>query len=68
MGLLTERERAVAVAEGLSNGEIAARLHLSMSSVRTHPSAAMTEPDMTNRTQLATLAHGVSRAARPGGG
>ncbi|GAA3244032.1 response regulator transcription factor [Pseudonocardia petroleophila] len=65
MALLSEREQEVAsaVADGLSNGEIAAALHLSMSSVKSHLSAAMTKLDLTNRTQLAILAY----AARSGG-
>ncbi len=65
---LTERERDVAhaVAEGLSNAEIAARLYLSVGSVKTHLSAALTKLDLTNRVQLAILAHEATRAAGPG--
>ncbi|MFC7407166.1 response regulator [Georgenia alba] len=59
LALLTSRERAVAlaVAEGLSNGEIAERLHLSTSSVKAHLSSALTRLGLDNRIQLAILAH-----------
>lgn len=57
--LLTEREQQVAraVAEGLSNADIAGRLFLSVGSVKAHISSALTRLDMTNRIQLALLAH-----------
>lgn len=56
---LTTRERDVAhaVAAGLSNGEIAERLHLSMGSVKTHISSALAKLDLDNRVQLAIAAH-----------
>lgn len=59
MGLLTPREREIAhaVSEGLSNAEIAERLHLSTSSVKATLSSALTRLDLTNRIQLAILAH-----------
>ncbi|WP_410660366.1 response regulator [Amycolatopsis sp. lyj-112] len=59
MDLLTEREREVAhaVAEGLSNVEIAERLHLSRSSIKATISSALTRLDLTNRIQLAIIAH-----------
>ncbi|MHA6627607.1 response regulator transcription factor [Pseudonocardia sichuanensis] len=59
MGLLTERERevALAVSEGLSNAEIGERLHLSTSSIKATISSALTRLDLTNRIQLAILAH-----------
>ena len=70
IGVLSERERdvAVAVAEGLSNAEIAQRLHLSVSSVKSTLSGALTKLDLTNRTQLAILAHEATRAIRSGEG
>ena len=57
--LLTDREREVAraVSEGLSNAEIAERLHLSTSSIKAAISSALTRLDLTNRIQLAILAH-----------
>ena len=59
MGLLSEREREVAhaVSEGLSNAEIAQRLHLSTSSIKATISSALTRLDLSNRIQLAILAH-----------
>lgn len=57
--LLSERERdvAVAVAEGLSNTEIGARLHLSAGTVKAHLSSALAKLGLDNRVQLALLAH-----------
>ncbi len=52
-----EREVALAVAEGAGNAEIAARLHLSVGAVKAHISSALTKLGLTNRTQLAVLAH-----------
>ncbi|GAA1237979.1 response regulator [Pseudonocardia alaniniphila] len=59
MNVLTDREREVAhaVSEGLSNAEIAERLHLSTSSIKATISSALTRLDLTNRIQLAILAH-----------
>jgi DNA-binding NarL/FixJ family response regulator len=59
MNLLSDREREVAhaVSEGLSNAEIAERLHLSTSSIKATISSALTRLDLTNRIQLAILAH-----------
>jgi DNA-binding NarL/FixJ family response regulator len=64
LGPLTDRERAVAlaVADGLSNGEIADRLHLSVGSVKGHISAALAKLGIDNRVQLAILAHESRRA------
>jgi DNA-binding NarL/FixJ family response regulator len=52
-----EREVAVAVAEGWSNAEIAERLYMSVGTVKAHVSSALTKLDLTNRIQLALLAH-----------
>jgi DNA-binding NarL/FixJ family response regulator len=61
--LLTDREREVAraVSEGLSNAEIAERSHLSTSSIKAAISSVLTRLDLTNRIQLAILAHGSRR-------
>jgi DNA-binding NarL/FixJ family response regulator len=55
-----EREVATLVAEGLSNTEIGARLFLSVGSVKSHLSSALTKLGLTNRVQLALLAHDAS--------
>jgi DNA-binding NarL/FixJ family response regulator len=59
LAALSDRERAVAtaVAEGLSNTDIATRLHLSVGTVKSHLSSALTKLALDNRTQLALLAH-----------
>jgi DNA-binding NarL/FixJ family response regulator len=63
LNLLTEREREVAhaVSEGLSNAEIGERLHLSTSSIKATVSSALARLDLTNRIQLAILAHEARR-------
>jgi DNA-binding NarL/FixJ family response regulator len=57
--MLAERERdvAAAVADGLSNAEIARRLYMSVGTVKAHISSALAKLDLTNRIQLALLAH-----------
>jgi DNA-binding NarL/FixJ family response regulator len=52
---LTERQRAVAllVAEGMTNGEIAARLSVSDATVKSHITAVMRRLGVRSRTQLA---------------
>lgn len=59
LALLNDREREVAVAlsQGRSNAEIAATLHLSVSTVKTHVSSILTKLDLNNRVQVALLAH-----------
>jgi DNA-binding NarL/FixJ family response regulator len=56
---LTDRERDVvlAVAEGKTNPEIAATLHLGVATVKTHLANALTKLHLPNRVQLALLAH-----------
>ncbi|MEV5766855.1 response regulator transcription factor [Micromonospora sp. NPDC052213] len=57
--LLSAREREVLalVGAGLSNAEIGARLHLGVTTVKTHVSAAMEKLVLRNRVQAAVLAH-----------
>jgi NarL family two-component system response regulator LiaR len=57
-GDLTTRERQVLalVAEGLTNAEIAERLVLSLSTIKTHVSSVMTKLGAGTRTEAATLA------------
>ena len=54
---LTERQREVAelVAQGLSNDEIAARLFLSLATIKSHLTASMRRLEVRTRTQLAIL-------------
>jgi DNA-binding NarL/FixJ family response regulator len=52
-----EREVAVEVGKGRSNAEIAAALHLSVPTVKTHVSSVLTKLDLNNRVQIAILAH-----------
>jgi DNA-binding NarL/FixJ family response regulator len=52
-----EREVAVEVGKGRSNAEIAAALHLSVTTVKTHVSSILTKLDLNNRVQIALLTH-----------
>ncbi|MFD5656266.1 response regulator [Streptomyces hirsutus] len=55
---LTDRERGVLafIAEGLSNTDIAARMHLSTGTVKDHVSAILTKLEVGSRVQAALLA------------
>lgn len=57
--LLSTREREVLalVGAGLSNAEIAGRMHLGVTTVKTHVSAAMDKLGLRNRVQAAVVAH-----------
>jgi DNA-binding NarL/FixJ family response regulator len=57
---LTARERDVLelVAEGLSNNEIADRLHIGVTTVKTHITSLMTKTGSPNRVRLALFARG----------
>jgi DNA-binding NarL/FixJ family response regulator len=59
---LTDRERDVLalVGEGLSNAQIARRLHLVEGTVKGHVSTILTRLDLANRVQAAILAHEAS--------
>lgn len=67
--VLTDREREVAdaVALGLGNAEIGQRLHLSTSSVKVHLSSALAKLGLSNRVQLAILAHTAGEPPRSPG-
>jgi DNA-binding NarL/FixJ family response regulator len=67
LGGLTDREREVLalVAYGLSNDEIAERLHLSPLTVKTHINRAMTKLGVRDRAQLVVIAY-QSGLVRPG--
>lgn len=52
-----EQDVAKAVAEGLSNGEIAQRLYMSTGSVKAQISSCLTKLKLSNRIQLALIAH-----------
>ncbi|MFG3530051.1 response regulator [Streptomyces sp. NPDC047917] len=56
---LTGREREVLrlIGEGLSNQEIAGRLHITIGTVKTHVVAIFAKTDTTSRVQAAVLAH-----------
>ena len=56
---LTDRERevALAVGEGKSNAEIGGELYMSVATVKAHVSRLLTKLDLSNRVQVALLAH-----------
>ncbi|MFE0023283.1 response regulator transcription factor [Amycolatopsis sp. NPDC059021] len=58
VGRLSEREREILVliADGLSNAEIAAAVHLSVGTVKDHVSAILTKLKVASRVQAALLA------------
>lgn len=59
-----EREVLAAVAEGLSNADVAARLYLGVGTVKTHLSRVLTKLGCENRVQAAVVAHEAGIAGR----
>lgn len=59
LSVLTERERQVLalVGAGLSNAEISGAMHIGITTVKTHVSAAMDKLHLRNRVQAAVVAH-----------
>ena len=66
---LTEREEQVLanVAGGLSNGEIASELYITISTVKTHVASLMTKLGARNRVEIAIWAHQTGRMRRRAG-
>ena len=64
---LTDREREVLglVATGCSNAEIAERLYIGVTTVKTHVASLMTKTGSRNRVQLAVAAHRAGSAEPP---
>jgi DNA-binding NarL/FixJ family response regulator len=64
LGLLTEREREVAVAigHGKSNAEISRELYMSIATVKAHVSRLLEKLEFNNRVQIALLAHDAGEA------
>ncbi|WP_240799990.1 response regulator [Streptomyces rhizosphaericola] len=68
VGLLSDRERDVLalVAEGLSNGDIGTRIHLSAGTVKDHVSSILTKLRVSSRVQAALLAQRAGLLRRNG--
>jgi len=63
LGVLTDREADVvaAIARGASNADIAAELYMSVATVKAHVTRILGKLGLTNRTQVALLAHAAER-------
>jgi DNA-binding NarL/FixJ family response regulator len=63
---LTDREEQVLlkVARGHTNGEVAAELYISLSTVKTHLASLMRKLDARNRVEIAMWAHETGRVQR----
>ncbi len=61
---LTDRDREIAlgVAEGKANAAIAAELHLSVATVKSHVSAVLSKLGLDNRVQIALLVQDAQRS------
>jgi DNA-binding NarL/FixJ family response regulator len=68
LGTLTDREREVLVlvADGLTNGEIARHLYISLGTAKTHVRHLLTKLDARDRVQLAIIAHRTGLTGHPG--
>ncbi|MET9611008.1 response regulator transcription factor [Streptomyces sp. NPDC006512] len=52
-----ERDVALAIGQGRTNAEIAARLYMSLPTVKAHVSSILTKLEVTNRVQVALIVH-----------
>ncbi|MFD9406454.1 response regulator [Streptomyces sp. NPDC059989] len=62
-----EYDVALAVGEGRTNAEIAARLYMSVPTVKAHVSSILAKLNVTNRVQVALIVHDAKGLGRPGG-
>jgi DNA-binding NarL/FixJ family response regulator len=67
LAAITDRERQVLalLADGLSNAEIAERLHITPGTAKTHVGNLLTKLDARDRVQLVILAHRTGLTSRP---
>jgi DNA-binding NarL/FixJ family response regulator len=57
-----ERDVVLGIAQGRSNAELAAALHISVATVKAHVSNILSKLGLDNRTQIALLAHDAGAA------